>query len=142
MCSMCWSISCCVATFVLMWLGAQPLIHSRVPSGFRTTNGSPLEPLELRAQPRDLLLCLIAAALGILAKSSLLLAEPLRFFGPPQGVVGQGLNASGELLALEQQRRACIEPEPVLFDLDIEAEHTRLVQTLVRADRGVDPRIG
>jgi len=105
---------------------------SRAPTCAETTNGSPLEPLELSAQSRDLLRRLIAAALGLRAEPGRLRATPFRFLSPRQRVVGHGMNESDEFLALEQRRRPRIESESVLFDLGVEAEHTRLVQALIR----------
>jgi hypothetical protein len=39
-------------------------------------------------------------------------------------------------------RRARVEPEAILVDLDVEPERTRLIQAMVRDDRGVGPRFG
>jgi hypothetical protein len=84
---------------------AEPLRFFAAPGLFRAELGLfGAEPGLLRAEP------------------GLLRAKPLCFFGPPQRVIGQGLDAGGELLALEPHRRARIEPEPVLFDLGLEAE--------------------
>src|SRR5688572_24429842 len=108
-----------------------------------------LEPLELRSQPRDLLLRFLAPPLCLFTPPGLLLAEAISLFtapgllvGAPLGRIVHRLHARDELLALQQQRRARVEPEPILVDLDVETKHARLVQAVVRNDWGVDTRIG
>src|SRR5882672_11065202 len=118
--------------------------------------GSPLESLELRAQPSDLSFrflappgFLLAKPLCFLAPPGFLLAKPLCFLaalgfllGTPLGGIVHRLDPCNELLALQQQRRARVEPEPVFIDLDLETEHPRLVQPMVRDDGGVDAGVG
>jgi len=61
--------------------------------------------------------------LRLLAKPGLLFAKPDLLLAALLRVIAHCLKACDQLVALEQQRRARVEPEPVRVDLDIEAEH-------------------